>query len=199
MDLPGGEKGTAPRLPKPRPPRLPNPPKPRTRAESPGKDCKMTNTTNTTNTTNQTTSTDSIDATRALAQEAFTEAIMKLQHEGINEDTDLCGLIRNALIAGGFDFNSREAIDGFFSIAEEEFEGIKKREAELVNEFKAVLIEAGATELQLEWGNTSQAKPNWRQRRKLEKIGNALDALQFEALVPMTVAAVLNEARAALG
>lgn len=157
----------------------------------------MSNATTTTTTT--TTTTASTDEKRALAQKAFTEAMLKMEREGITKDTDLCGFVRNALIASGFDFNSRESIDGFFSIVEEEFKGIQKREAKLVNEFKAILIEAGATESELEWGNTSQARPNLRQRRKLEKIGKAIDDIRVEGLMPMTFAAVLNEARAALG
>lgn len=137
-------------------------------------------------------------ATRNEAQEEFFKAVEKLKKEGITQGTDLVELMRKALKASGFDFSSREAIDKFEDAIAPEYYAFQERERDLTDKFRALLIEAGATEQQLEWGNFNQVRPTWRQARKIDKLGKQIDDNLAEALPMLSLIVALNEARAAL-
>lgn len=138
-----------------------------------------------------------MDATRALAQKGFIAAMEEVQREGI-DDADIGGVFRGVLMDGGFDFASRKSIDHLFNIVDEEFKSYKHQEEELMNEFRQILIEAGSTELELILGNVGNARLNKKQYRKLSKIAREIDKVREAVLEPMTIAAVLNEAKDAL-
>lgn len=139
------------------------------------------------------------NAQTIAAQEAFERDWSKFAAQGFQADIDFVEMIRNSLIASGMDFTSRKDIDGFMSIVEPEYERFQREGKELLAEQREILIKAGATELELEWGNTSQARPNWWQRRRLEKLEEQLDRNDGELLMTMTLAAILNDAKEAIG
>ena len=119
--------------------------------------------------------------------------------QGHMNGEQMLDLVRNGLTASGFELSSREAIDGFENeIFGPIYEQKQEEEKRLCGEVWQIIISAGATEMHLMWGNSSQARLTRRQEKKIQKLSDRIDRVRGELLISMTFA-VLNEARAALG
>ena len=133
------------------------------------------------------------------AQEKFNTLYNRFL-QGHMDGEQMLDMVRNGLTASGFDLTSREAIDGFENeIVGPIYEQKQAEEKRLCGEVWNILISAGATEMQLMWGNSSQARLTRKQEKKIQKLSDRIDRVRGELLISMTFAAVLNEARAALG
>ena len=132
------------------------------------------------------------------AQEKFNMLYNRFLQGHMNGE-QMLDLVRNGLTASGFDLSSREAIDGFENeIFGPIYEQKQEEEKRLCGEVWQIIISAGATEMHLMWGNSSQARLTRRQEKKIQKLSDRIDRVRGELLISMTFA-VLNEARAALG
>ena len=124
----------------------------------------------------------------------FAERIQKSLKEG-NRDLHFADLMRSLMEEANFDFTSRSNIDALEDALEPEYKAFQQKERELTGQYKNLLIEAGATEQQLEWGNVSQVRPTWRQECQMRKLEKQIDESRLEALPMLSLVATLNEAR----
>ena len=112
---------------------------------------------------------------------------------------DFAALIREGLEAGGFDFESREQIDGFFSeILEPQWAELGRQEKEVLERIENLFRKAGATEAQIKWQLLDNVRLSWRAERQLGRLLERLAEVRERMLPVAGLAAVLNEAREAL-
>ena len=112
---------------------------------------------------------------------------------------DFAALIREGLEAGGFDFESREQIDGFFSeILEPQWAELGRQEKEVLERIENLFRKAGATEAQIKWQLLDNVRLSWRAERQLGRLLKGLAEVRERMLPVAGLAAVLNEAREAL-
>ena len=103
---------------------------------------------------------------------------------------------RKTLEMAGFDFSSKENIERFeHDYVIPTMENYRKEEAQLREVYAQILIEAGATEMQLKWGNVSQANPNLLQRMQMKKVEGQIERIRGGILVSAAMLDVLNEAK----
>lgn len=92
---------------------------------------------------------------------------------------------KGALEKNGFDFESKEDIDDLKEFIDNYRGDCQKDKEKLEAEYKKILIQSGATEQELQWGNLHNAKPNFLQQRKLKKLWDKIDILENSLLCPV--------------
>lgn len=100
---------------------------------------------------------------------------------------ELIAVAKTALEKNGFDFKSKEDIDDLKEFIEKYRSDCKESKEKLEAEYKKILIQSGATELELQWGNLHNAKPNFLQQRKLKKIWDQIDVLNNSLFCPASL------------